>query len=78
MSNIYGIKIYLKKSIIDSEGMQINHSLNELGWKDIEKIKTGKYYEIELEKEVDISYVEKLCENVLVNQVIETYEIEKL
>tara|TARA_Y100001937_G_C6966470_1_gene261244 strand:+ start:161 stop:397 length:237 start_codon:yes stop_codon:yes gene_type:complete len=78
MSVTYGIKVYLKNSIVDSEGIQINHSLNDLGWNIIDKVKSGKYYEISFSADVDINYIKKLCESVLVNQVIEEYEIEKL
>ncbi len=78
MSVTYGIKVYLKNSIVDSEGIQINHSLNDLGWNIIDKVKSGKYYEINFSADVDINYIKKLCESVLVNQVIEEYEIEKL
>ena len=70
--------IELKKGVADPEGMNTKKALNLLGW-DVEDVKSGKVYEIDLGDEVSEEEareeVEEMCKRLLANPVIQTYEI---
>ncbi len=73
------VKIELKKGVADPEGMNTEKTLKLLGW-DVEKVETGKLFEIDLGENISEekarSEVEEMCKKLLANPVIQTYEIE--
>lgn len=70
--------IELKKGIADPEGTNTKKALNLLGW-DVEDVKSGKIFEIDLGSEYSEEEareeVEEMCERLLANPVIQTYKI---
>ena len=57
----------------------IAEALNNLGFDDIDLVRIGKYIEITLEsknKKTAEGIVKKMCETLLVNLVIESYDVE--
>ncbi len=70
--------IELKKGVTDPEGMNTKKALNLLGW-EVEDVKSGKVYEIDLGDDVSEEEareeVEEMCKRLLANPVIQTYEI---
>ena len=73
------VHIALKDSILDPQGEAITNSLRSLGFDSINSIRQGKSIEIDLEEENyqrgrDI--INKMCDKLLVNDVIETFFIE--
>ena len=74
-------KVYvtLKKSISDPKGAAVKASLNQLGWQEVQEVRMGKYIEIEIQdmpKEQAEKKVQAMCEKLLANEVMETYQIE--
>ncbi len=73
------VKIELKEGIADPEGMNTEKTLKLLGW-DVEKVETGKLFEIDLgdgiSEEEARAEVEEMCKKLLANPVIQTYDIE--
>ncbi len=72
------ISIKLKPEILDPQGEAIAHSLKTLGFKGIEAIRQGKIVEVDLkdkDREKAILKIKKMCKELLVNSVIEDYEI---
>lgn len=73
------VKIELKEGIADPEGMNTEKTLKLLGW-DVEKVQTGKLFEIVLgegvPEEEARNEVEDMCNKLLANPVIQTYDIE--
>jgi len=75
------IKITLKNGVLDPQGKAIGHALESLGFSGIDDVRQGKYIELKL-NETDESKaraaIERMCEELLANTVIEnyTYEIE--
>ncbi|MBS3782735.1 MAG: phosphoribosylformylglycinamidine synthase subunit PurS [Candidatus Thermoplasmatota archaeon] len=73
------VKIELKEGIADPEGMNTEKTLKLLGW-DVEKVETGKLFEIDLgngfSEEEARNEVEEMCKKLLANPVIQTYDIE--
>jgi len=73
------VKIELKEGVADPEGMNTEKTLKLLGW-DVEKVETGKLFEIDLgdgiSEEEARAEVEEMCKKLLANPVIQTYDIE--
>ena len=70
--------ITLKKDVLDPQGKVIQQALDGMGFKDINEIRQGKYFEIDVnendpKKAKEI--VEDMCEKLLANLVIENYKI---
>ena len=70
--------ITLKKDVLDPQGRVIHQALDNMGFEDINEIRQGKYFEIDLNEE-DKSKAEKkiedMCKRLLANLVIENYKI---
>ena len=70
--------ITLKKDVLDPQGKVINQTLDGMGFKDINEVRQGKYFEVDV-KENDPSrakkIVEDMCKKLLANLVIEDYQI---
>ena len=70
--------ITLKKDVLDPQGKVIHQALDNMGFEDINEIRQGKYFEIDLNED-DKSKAEKkiedMCKRLLANLVIENYKI---
>ena len=70
--------ITLEKDVLDPQGKVINQTLDGMGFKDINEVRQGKYFEIDV-KENDPTrakgIVEDMCKKLLANLVIENYKI---
>ena len=68
----------LKKDVLDPQGKVIHQTLDGMGFKDINEVRQGKYFEVDV-KENDPSkakkIVEDMCKKLLANLVIEDYQI---
>ncbi len=73
------VEITLKRGVLDPQGKAIEHALGSLGFDGIGGVRQGKLIELDLaETDPDKArtHVEKMCETLLANPVIETYAIE--
>ena len=73
------IYITLKKDVLDPQGSVIANSLKSLGFNNIEDVRQGKYIEIKLDSENEVSankQINEMCEKLLANLVIEDYKVE--
>ena len=72
------VVITLKKDVLDPQGKVIQQALNGMGFKNVDEVRQGKYFEIEV-KETDPtkakSVVDDMCKKLLANLVIENYKI---
>jgi len=74
-------KVYvtLKPGVLDPQGKTIQQALESLGFRGIRGVRMGKYLEIELNHTKIASAkkdVERMCQRLLANPVVETYHIE--
>ena len=70
--------ITLKKDVLDPQGKVIHQTLDGMGFKDIDEVRQGKYFEIdtkETDKDKAKAKVEEMCKKLLANLVIENYKI---
>ena len=70
--------ITLKKDVLDPQGKVIHQALDGMGFKNIDEVRQGKYFEIDV-NENDPSkakaIVEDMCKKLLANLVIENFKI---
>lgn len=69
--------VSLKKSVLDPQGKTIHGALTKFGYKGLEQVRQGKYFEITLNGGISRSEaeaeVERIAREVLTNPVIEEY-----
>jgi phosphoribosylformylglycinamidine synthase PurS subunit len=71
------VYVSLKKSVLDPQGKTIQGALKKLGYKGLEEVRQGKYFEITLdgglgrtEAETEVA---RMAREVLTNPVIEEF-----
>ncbi|MEM7183905.1 MAG: phosphoribosylformylglycinamidine synthase subunit PurS [Spirochaetota bacterium] len=73
------ISITLKESVLDPQGNTVKRALHEMGEEAVDDIRIGKYIEVKLDandKESAKEDIDRICKNLLVNPVIESYSVE--
>jgi phosphoribosylformylglycinamidine synthase subunit PurS len=73
------IKITLKPGVLDPQGKAIQNALGALGFAGVDEVRQGKYIEIRLaegDAQKAKAQVERMCESLLANMVIENYAFE--
>ena len=73
------VTIMLKDGVLDPQGEAIRHALGGLGHKGVSGVRQGKLIELDLDATDAASAkaeVEKMCEGLLANTVIEKYLVE--
>ena len=75
-------KVYvtLKPSVLDPQGKAIKHSVELLGYKSINDIRQGKYFEIAMDGSLDEENARaeamRMAREVLSNPIIEDFRVE--
>ena len=75
------VNISLKEGVLDPEGQAIKTSLSNLGFENLNDVRTGKQIILDFEKLEENEAVlkaKKMCEDLLVNSVIEKYKFNIL
>ena len=70
--------ITLKKDVLDPQGKVIHQTLDGMGFEDVNEVRQGKYFEIDIEENDPNKAkdkVEDMCKKLLANLVIENYKI---
>ena len=73
------VYVMLKTGVLDPQGEAVRHALGALGFDGVQGVRQGKVIELNLaatdkaEAEVE---VKRMCEKLLANTVIESYQIE--
>ncbi|GGH83082.1 phosphoribosylformylglycinamidine synthase [Pullulanibacillus pueri] len=74
------VKVYitLKESVLDPQGQAVAGALHNLGYKEVQDVRIGKYIELEVEASDGPieTQIEAMCEKLLANTVIENYRYE--
>lgn len=73
------VTIMLKSGVLDVQGEAVRHALGSLGFAGVQGVRQGKVIELDL-AETDPaaarSAVAAMCDKLLANVVIESYQIE--
>ncbi|HEC89618.1 MAG: phosphoribosylformylglycinamidine synthase PurS protein [Thermoplasmata archaeon] len=73
------VTVRLKKGVSDPEGENTLKALHLLGFENVRKVQTSRVFNITIEDGKNIKKeVEDMCQRLLTNPVIHTYEIELL
>jgi phosphoribosylformylglycinamidine synthase subunit PurS len=71
------VYVSLKKTVLDPQGKTIQGALNKMGYKGLESVRQGKYFELSLSggltREEANAEVERIAREVLTNPVIEEF-----
>ncbi len=70
------VYVSLKKSVLDPQGKTIQGALGKMGYKGVQDVRQGKYFEIVLEatdKAAAKAEVERMSREVLTNPIIEEF-----
>lgn len=73
------ILVTLRPSILDPQGNAIEGALSGLGFEGISSVRQGKYIELEVTQTDPAkakAEIEKMCQQLLANPVMENYQIE--
>ncbi len=70
--------ITLKKDVLDPQGKVIHQALDGMGFRDVNEVRQGKYFEIDVNENDPNkakAVVEDMCKKLLANLVIENFKI---
>ena len=70
--------ITLKNDVLDPQGKVIHQALDGMGFGDVNEVRQGKYFEIDIKESNQKKAkdkVEEMCKKLLANLVIENYKI---
>ncbi len=70
------VQVMLKNGVLDPQGEAVRHALGSLGFDGVEGVRQGKLIELDLAPGTTEDTVREMCEKLLANTVIESYEIE--
>ena len=73
------VTVMLKDGVLDPQGEAVKHALNSLEYNTVESVRQGKVIEIVLDEnseETANKSIQEMCQKLLANTVIESYEIE--
>ena len=73
------VRVTLKPTVNDPQGLTIAHALARLGFDSVESVRAGKFIEVKV-RETDRgkaeSQVREMCEKLLANPVIERFSFD--
>ena len=70
-----------KEGILDPQGQAVERALPALGYEGVSKVRIGRLIELEVEgddAEAITSSVREMCERLLANPLIESYQVQAL
>ncbi len=77
----FSVTVTLKKDVLDPQGKVVQNTLVNMGMNNLQNIRQGKHFEIEVNENDQANAekkVEEMCKKLLVNLIIEDYKIDKI
>ena len=76
----FRVYVSFKEGVLDPEAEAIKKTLDTIGFKEVQKLSRGKFFNIEIEdickNKEDV--VNKISDEILSNPIIENFKIEKI
>jgi phosphoribosylformylglycinamidine synthase subunit PurS len=75
------VTVYPRREILDPQGKAIQDALSRIGFADVEEVRAGKSFEIQLatdDRDAADRELRRMCEKLLANTVVEDYAVEIL
>ena len=76
----FAVTVTLKKDVLDPQGKVVGQTLKNMGVKNLNQIRQGKFFEINIDEKDSVKaedQVKEMCEKLLVNKIIEDFKINK-
>ncbi|GIQ70418.1 phosphoribosylformylglycinamidine synthase subunit PurS [Xylanibacillus composti] len=73
------VYVTIKENVLDPQGTAVQGALHTMGFDDVERVRIGKYMEIDLntaDRAEAESRLKAMCEKLLANTVVEDYRFE--
>lgn len=73
------VYVTVKENVLDPQGNAVQRALHSMGFNEVNKVRIGKYMELELDtndRKVAEERLKAMCEKLLANTVIEDYRYE--
>jgi phosphoribosylformylglycinamidine synthase len=70
------VTVMLKQGVLDPQGEAVRHALGSLGFDGVQGVRQGKVIELDLADGATKADVTAMCEKLLANTVIESYQVE--
>lgn len=78
MNYIAKVNIMPLKALLDPQGKAVENSAKKIGFTDIDRVRIGKHIEVKIsakDKKSAEKTAKELCEKILINPIIESYEL---
>ena len=69
------VTVMLKQGVLDPQGEAVRHALGALGFAGVSGVRQGKVIELDLADGTSEDQIREMCEKLLANTVIESYQI---
>ncbi|MAM61130.1 phosphoribosylformylglycinamidine synthase subunit PurS [Maritimibacter sp. UBA3975] len=69
------VDVMLKNGVLDPQGEAVRHALGSLGFDGVDGVRQGKVIELDVAEGTTEDTVRDMCERLLANTVIESYQI---
>ena len=69
------VKVMPKSSVFDPQGEAVAGALRQMGLEGLNRVRVGKWIELEFEGKPELAKVEEAARDLLSNPVIEEYEL---
>ena len=72
------VVVTLKNGVLDPQGKAIQQTLNGMGYSNIQGVRQGKYFDLEIAEKDEAkakAAAEEMCKKLLANLVIEDFKI---
>ncbi|HHD11313.1 MAG TPA: phosphoribosylformylglycinamidine synthase subunit PurS [Deltaproteobacteria bacterium] len=77
----FNVYVTLKRGVLDPQGRAVMEALHSLHFSEVRDVRVGKFIELDLNgmpEEEAKARVEKMCQELLANPVIEEFRIEEV
>jgi phosphoribosylformylglycinamidine synthase len=75
----FSVTVTLKKDVLDPQGKVVGQTLKNMGIKNLNQIRQGKFFEIDMDEKDSVKaekQIKEMCEKLLANQIIEDFKIK--
>ncbi|EGQ26037.1 MULTISPECIES: phosphoribosylformylglycinamidine synthase subunit PurS [Sporosarcina] len=72
------IYVTLRESVVDPQGIATTDALQKMGFEEVKSVRVGKLIELEMDgsEQAVEARVKEMCDELLINKVIEDYRFE--
>ena len=77
----FSVTVTLKKDVLDPQGKVVENTLKNMGMSNLNSIRQGKHFEIDLyenDQSIAEKKIDEMCKKLLANLIIEDYKVTKI